>query len=302
MRRYGLCSEYGKLSSVLLFTPGAKLHNHPDPESIQQLRPIDASRLDAEFAAVCSTFAGLGVEVNLIDPTPLGADRSYLYNMMFCRDLFFMTPAGAILASMANDTRREEVRYAARTLQNLGVPVIHEISGRGRFEGADALWINRRLVAVGVGNRTNLAAFEQLSQVLAKSGIHCIPLPSSQTTTQHLLGSVQIVDRDLALVRSGIIAPEAADFLRRQGFTVIGIPENSEVTGRQAMNIVTVAPRRIIMTKDCPATRQLYVAAGLTIAAEVEISQLISGAGGLACASGIVSREDSFDDTRSEML
>jgi N-dimethylarginine dimethylaminohydrolase len=300
--RYGLRSEYGRLAAVLLYLPGAEIGNHPDPAAIQQLRPIDADLLAEEFAAVSDTFAGCGVEVALIDPAPLTPDRSYLYNMMFCRDLFFMTPAGAILASMANETRRSEVLYAERTLQRLAVPIIHKVSGEGRFEGADALWINEKLVAVGVGNRTNRAAFEQIRQVLATSGVACVPLPSSQQTTQHLLGSVQLVDQDLALVRSGIIAQEVAAFLEEQGFTVVSIPENSEVTTRQAMNIVTLGPRRIIMTAGCAATRQLFIDAGLTIAAELELSQLISGAGGLACAAGILGREDSFDDTRREML
>jgi N-dimethylarginine dimethylaminohydrolase len=300
--RYGLNSEYGRLTAVLLHRPGPEIGNHPDPAAIQQLRQLDATLLAEELSAAGASFAALGVQTVLIDPTPLSADLSYLYNMMFCRDLFFMTPAGAIMASMANETRRGEVQYAARTLQRLGVPIIHQVCAEGRFEGADALWINRKLVAVGIGNRTNPVAFAQIKQVLAVSGIDCVTLPSSQKTTQHLLGSLQIVDRDLALVRSGITAPEVTYFLRQLGFTIISIPENLEVTTRQAMNIVTVAPRTIIMTSGCPETRQLYFDAGLTVAAELEISQLINGAGGLACATGIVGREESFDDSRSEML
>jgi len=300
--RFGLNSEYGRLAAVILYVPGAEIGNHPEPAAIQQLRPIDAPLLAQEFAAASDTFAALGVQVAKIDSAPLTPDRSYLYNMMFCRDLFFMTPAGAILASMANETRRGEVRYAARALQQLGVPVIHEIDGHGRFEGADALWLNEKLVAVGVGNRTNMAAFEQIRRVLATIGVDSVPLPSHQQVTQHLLGAVQIVDRNLALVRCGITDPEVTALLQQQGFAIVSIPENREVTTQQAMNIVTVAPRLIIMTAACPETRQLYLDAGLTIAAELQISQLINGAGGLACAAGIVSREDSFDDSRSEML
>lgn len=57
------------------------------------------------------------------------------------------------------------------------------------------------------------------------------------------------------------------------------------------MNIVTVSPRTIIMNADCPETKGLYLKAGLTIAAEIRMTQLINGAGGLACATGIISRE-----------
>jgi N-dimethylarginine dimethylaminohydrolase len=91
-------------------------------------------------------------------------------------------------------------------------------------------------------------------------------------------------------VRHGIADAAVTRFLRECGYTVVDIPENGEVRERQAMNIVTVAPRTVVMTAGCPATRELYRQAGLTVAAEREISQLMHGAGGLACATGVVAR------------
>jgi N-dimethylarginine dimethylaminohydrolase len=101
---------------------------------------------------------------------------------------------------------------------------------------------------------------------------------------------VQIVDRNLALVRYEIIDPELIRFLKANGFAIVAIPENHEVMARQAMNIITIAPRTIVMTAGCPDTKRLYLNAGLKVAAEIEISQLINGAGGLACATGIIAR------------
>jgi N-dimethylarginine dimethylaminohydrolase len=289
--RYGVNSEYGRLATVLLYKPGPEIGNNPDPAAIQQLQPIDPAAISAEFESIFQTFGQLRVEITRIDPSPMSQDRNYLYNMMYCRDLLFMTPLGAILGNMANSVRSEEVLYARRTLEMLGIPVLHTVSGEGRFEGADALWVHDRLVAVGVGNRTNSEGFRQVEAVLGQQGVATVPLPSRQTTTQHLLGSLQIVDRDLAFVRHEIVAREVVDFLEEQRFTLIRIPENREVTSRQAMNIVTIAPRTIIMTAGCPETRRLYLEAGLGIATELEIPQLINGAGGLACATGIVARE-----------
>lgn len=291
MTPYGLNAEYTPITNVLLYPPGPEVGNHPHPAEIQQLRPIDHGTVTREYAAIMEAFGRRGIGVEIIDPTPLGTDRDYCYNMMYCRDLFFMTPGGAVLAAMANPTRREEIRYAARTLERLGVPILHTISGDGRFEGADALWLRDDLVIVGVGNRTNREAFTQLAAVLANQGVACIPLPSTQVKTQHLLGSLQLVDRDLALVREEIIDPAITSFLRGEGFRVVGIGENSEVRQHQAMNIVTVAPRTIFMTNRCPETKRLYQQAGLEVAAELEISQLINGAGGLACATGVLARQ-----------
>jgi N-dimethylarginine dimethylaminohydrolase len=290
MKNFGLHSEYERLTAVLLYPPGPEVGNYPAPAEIQQLRPIDQPVLAREFVTLSATFAQLGITVMEIDPAPLSDDRSYLYNMMYCRDLFFMTPQGAILANMANRTRREEVRYAERALRSHGIPVLSTISGEGRFEGADAVWLKENLVLVGVGNRTNGLAFQQLQDILQELGVECVALPSAQTTTQHLLGTVQIVAKDLALVRQGIADPAVGRFLADRQFTVLDVPENDEVRERQAMNLVTVAPRRVIMPADCPETKALYERAGLTIVAELDISQLRAGAGGLACATGIIAR------------
>jgi N-dimethylarginine dimethylaminohydrolase len=283
-------SEFKKLSSVMLHIPYPEIGNYSNSAQIQHLRPIDHHQILKEFDAIIAAFESLGITVTLIDPVPLDDDRWYRYNMMYCRDLFFMTPHGAILASMANNIRRVEPLYAARSLEALGIPLLHTVSGEGRFEGADAIWLKDDLVVVGVGNRTNSQGYGQIRDVLWQQGVECASIPSTQVTTQHLLGSVQIVDNDLALVRHEIIDPAVIRFFEEHRFTVVKIPENLEVMNQQAMNIVTVAPRTIFMTAGCPETKRLYLNAGLKIASELDLTQLICGAGGLACATGIVAR------------
>jgi len=287
--RFGLNSEYDRLTKVLLFQPGAAIDNHPDPQTIQHLAPINYLELSKQLTVVIDKFREIGIDVCIIPKLDDPADCSN-YNMMFCRDLLFMTPAGAIMANMANETRRREVGHAARKLLVEKIPVLHTVSGAGRFEGADALWINKNLVAVGVGNRTNLAGYEQLKKILANIDIEAVALPSTQQTTQHLLGSVQIIARDLALVRTELVTPEVITFLASHGFRIVSIPENDEVQSRQAMNTVTVAPGKVVMTAGCPKTKRLYLDAGIEIIAELAISQLINGAGGLACATGTLAR------------
>ena len=78
--------------------------------------------------------------------------------------------------------------------------------------------------------------------------------------------------------------------LKAKRYAIVAVPETEEVSRRQGMNIVTIAPRTVIMPSGCPGLKALYLKAGLTIAAEVEISQLVNGAGGLACATGILAR------------
>jgi len=290
MTEFGLKTEYDRLNAVMLYRPGPEIGNHPDPPSIQHLAPIDYAAIYKEFGNIIRTFEARGITVHLIDPAPISTDRNYLYNMMYCRDLMFMTPAGAILSNMAGSTRRSEVLYAARALTRLGIPVLHTVSGDGRLEGADAIWVKEKLVMVGIGSRTNREAYDQIKDVLRKINVDCIAVPYRATSTQHLLGTVQIVDKNTAMVRHELIDREVLKFLEDHHFIMIKIPENREVRTRQAMNIVTMSPRTIIMANNCPETKKLYIRAGLTVAAELELTQLMNGAGGLACATGIISR------------
>lgn len=292
MKNFGLNTEYSKLSSVMLYKPGIEINNFPEPTKIEHLRQINHAAISTEFDTVIKTFEAFGVKVIQINSTPLSDDSWYLYNMMYCRDLLFMTPEGAIIGNMANSSRKDEVLYAEQTLKNNDIPILRIISEDGRFEGADALWVNKKLVVVGIGNRTNREAYKQIKHQLAKMNVDCVALPSYQTKTQHILGTVQFVDYNLVLVRHEITDKEVIRFLTEQHFTIVNIPENPEVRTKQAMNIVTLSPRNIIMTADCPKTKELITNAGINIAAELDLTQLINGAGGLACATGIIAREE----------
>ena len=79
--------------------------------------------------------------------------------------------------------------------------------------------------------------------------------------------------------------------LKQNRIDITEVPENSEVRLRHAMNFVTVAPGTIIMPSGCPRTKKFFRKAGIRVAAELSVTQFINGGGGLACATGILSRE-----------
>jgi N-dimethylarginine dimethylaminohydrolase len=278
-------SEYKRLEAVMLYCPGRELARIRNPNAVQHLKRIDPAAIKREFNAISSTFRRLGVAVHMM---PRGFDEEKA-NLMYVRDLFFNTLEGAVVSRMASAVRAGEEKHAARALSELGVPINRTISGRGLFEGADALWLDPKTVLCGVGNRTNAEGFAQLRSALKAQGVETIltPLPRG---IQHLMGVLQIVDSRLALVRVELAPKSLVRLLVRRRFAVVPVPEIEETIERQGMNVVTVAPRTIVMPDDCPTLRRAYEDAGLRIAAEVEIEQLRRGAGGLACATGILSR------------
>ncbi|MCK9594361.1 MAG: arginine deiminase family protein [Candidatus Omnitrophica bacterium] len=284
-------SEYKRLRRVLLYQPGPEIANITDPESVLHLRRIDYPGIKKEYRKIQECFRRLSIKVFMLKPRD-NPDRAgqNLFNLIYTRDLFFMSPKGAIIAKMASSVRSKEPGQVRKLLKGSGIPVIGAVKGQGTFEAADALWLNNKLVVVGVGRRTNAAGFKQVKKTLAGQGIRCISVPAPKITL-HLLGSLQLIDSDLALVRADYPYMDLFDLLRNNKIKIIKVPANAEVKEKQAMNIVCVAPRKIIMPADCPRTREFYRKRKIKIAAELKLAELANGAGGLACATAVISRD-----------
>ncbi|MEI7530250.1 MAG: arginine deiminase family protein [Elusimicrobiota bacterium] len=278
-------SEYRRLTAALLYCPGREMLDIKDPNAAQHLAGIDPLKIRREYRKLAAVLKEHGVAVHMIRTGHLtGGKPPDKYNLMYVRDLFVNTMEGAVIARMASAVRAGEEKFAAAALTGLGVPILGSIAGKGLLEGADVLWLDERTVICGTGNRTNTEGFRQLRGSLAPQGVRAVSvkLPGG---VQHLLGLLQIVDRKLALLRVQKATGSIRAVLKKNRFTIIPVPETDEVTRRQGMNIVTIAPRKIIMAAGCPGLKALYLKAGLSVAAEVEISQLVNGAGGLACAA-----------------
>ncbi|MDD5408894.1 MAG: arginine deiminase family protein [Candidatus Omnitrophica bacterium] len=284
-------SEYRPLKSVLLSMPVPEIKNIDEPGKILYTKIIDYDILKREFGELVKAYKKFKIEVNFINTNRIAStDQRYKFNLMFARDLFFMTPRGAILSRMFSEVRRDEVKYAQRALKNKKISIIKPIQDIATFEGADALWVNEESVLVGVGRRTNLKGFLEIKDALSRQGVQCVPVPAPGGVL-HLLGVLQFVDSDTALVRTELAGPKIIGLLKRFKIRTIAIPENREVKTKYAMNFVTVAPKRIIMSAGCPYTKKIYQDSGIKIAAEVPATQLANAAGGIACATGILSRD-----------
>jgi N-dimethylarginine dimethylaminohydrolase len=275
-------SEYQPLREVMLAPPDPALPPVTDPDAVQYLAPVDFAVLHDELNNLAHCYESLGVRVHRL------STRDTLYNMMFVRDLFAMTPEGAIVARMASEVRAGEERHAARALATLDVPILRTVSGTGTFEGADMLWARPDLALVGTGNRTNAAGLAQVSACLPGVDLVEVPLPRS---VQHLLGLVQIVDRDLVVIRTELTDAGTKQRLREAGLALVELPESEEIRHRQAMNFVVVAPRRVVMVAGAPHVETALSREGIEVAARVRVHELLKAAGGIGCATGIVWRQ-----------
>ncbi|MCW4013982.1 MAG: arginine deiminase-related protein [Candidatus Bathyarchaeota archaeon] len=280
----GINTQYKPLKSVLLHRPGKEMGELVDPDSVQMLAIPDTEQASRQHDTLAEAYKAEGVEVHYVDPpgTPTP-------NQMFVADLMFMTPEGAILARPASTVRAGEERWVARRLAELGIPILESIRGTGVFEGADAAWIDEDTVMVATGHRTNHEALWQLTDLFEEMDVDVIHvgLPYG---SMHLMGTLRIVDKDLALCWPGRVPYDAVAELRDRGFSVYFIPDLDEAVKGMPLNFVTLAPRRILMPGGNPVTEAFYDDIGIEYRT-VAINELIKAAGAVGCLSGILGRE-----------
>ena len=280
----GIDSEWRRLRAVLLHRPGAELEASRNPNDVQMLAPIDVARAGEEHDALAQAYRDNQVTVHEVEPA--GEPHP---NQMFCADLVFLTPQGAILARPASTVRAGEEREVARRLADLGVPILRSVSGRATFEGADAAWLDEKTVAVAHGLRTNPRGIAQVAEVLADQGVEVIAadLPFG---TMHLMGMLRIVDVDLTVAWPRRTPHVVVQACRERGMEVIFLPEVDDHQMNRAVNFVTLGPRRILVEAGYTKVQEFYERHGIECVS-VAASELVKAAGGFGCLTGVLQRD-----------
>lgn len=283
---WGVASECGRLEAVLLRRPGAEIEDIGDPAAWRWREAMDPERARAEHDEMARIYREAGAQVHYVKK--MRPDRP---NAVFMRDLVFMTPEGAILGRPAIACRRGEERYAAQTLAELGVPIVRTVTGTGTFEGACAMWVDRRTVILGTGVRCNHEGARQVTEALRTMGVENIiafPIPYGHA---HVDGLMNMLDHDLAIIFPWQTPYDVWRALVDRGITVIEAPSVEEVKEGSAVNMVALGPRQVLMPAGNPLTRTALEAERVEVV-EIDIPELRKGWGALHCMTAFLKRLD----------
>ncbi|SDT72998.1 dimethylarginine dimethylaminohydrolase family protein [Actinoplanes derwentensis] len=278
--------EYDTLTDVALHTPTAHALTAGGPDEMQHLGRMDATALPRDMDRLARPIRPSVSACTSCRTRPGSLAGG---NAMYVRDLFWMTGEGALISRMASPARTGEELQAQELCTWLHIPVLRTISGAALFEGADALWLRPDLVAVGIGRRTNRAGAESIAEEAHRQGAETVFL-DVPAGIQHLLGTMQVLDADLLAIRSERLDPDGQHRLLEHGFDLIDVPETPEVVNGYAFNFVVIGTRRVVMTDGSGDLRAVLAARGVDCAAVVAVPELFRGAGGIACATGILAR------------
>ena len=282
--KFGSQSEVGKIKSILL--------KHPKDAFVSQ-KNIDAQWKKLNYSD-CPDYAKavdeyenfverLKEEASEIHYLPK-SDETGL-DSLYPRDALIITNKGTILCNMGKKERQGEPKAAGDFLSELGIPILGAITGQGRLEGGDVIWLDECTLVVGQGYRTNESGISQLRKLTAGTvdDFIVVPLPHWRgcENVLHLMSLISPIDNDLAVVYSRLLPVPFREWLLYRGVRLVEVPDSEFET--MGCNVLAIAPRRCIMLSGNPQTKQMLKDEGVEVFEYQgeEISR--KGAGGPTC-------------------
>ncbi len=260
-RNWGGQSMSGTLRRVLVYPP-VPASPAVSWKAFGYLRPIDHDLAVREHAALRQILTDANVEVVTGE-----IDDATLQDGIFPYDPMITTDEGVILCRMGKPLREAEVDLAARTLEDLGIPVIGRIAAPGMIEGGDTCWIDEHTLAVGRGYRTNTEGILQLNDLLAPCGVavlgYDLPHWHGPSECLHLLSLISMLDHDLAVVYLPLLPTAMVELLAERNIQLVEIPDDE--FARQGCNVLALGPRRCVLLKENAVTAERLRAAGCEV-------------------------------------
>lgn len=287
---FGAFNNWGKLKTVAIrdvdaaFVSDAKIdaewrdlnyHARPDLENARK-----------EYAEVERILAATGAEIIKLPAAPgLTLDSIYTH------DALIVTPRGLVKPRMGKPQRRKESEVNGDALARLGLPIAGEITGDGKLEGGDLVWIDRHTLLAGIGYRTNLEGVRQLRE-LAGPDVEILwfdmPHHKGHTDVFHLMSCLSPLDHDLAVIYPPLMAVRLVEFLSSRGLGFIEVPPEEFDT--MGCNVLALGPRHAMMVEGNPVTERRLREAGVKVEVIEGTDICRKGEGGPTCMTRPLAR------------
>lgn len=280
---WGCSSEVDTLKAVLMRRPGKEVENFVASDVRFSEEKLDVDLMRKQHDDVAAAYSSFGAKVYYVDE--MREDRP---NAVFCRDLVFMTPEGAIIARPAMEARRGEERYVTQALAKIGVPILRTVSGNGFFEGANAMWVDRHTCVLSTGVRCNRSGFEQVKSELNRMGVEVYHMQQPYSNI-HIDGIMSPISDDKILIHASQVPYDIVDLLKKKGYLIIEAPSRSEVRDTYAANFVVLEPNNILIAEGNYRTIELLEKHGVKVTT-MNISEIMKGKGSLHCITAFLKR------------
>ena len=232
--------------------------------------PHSRGRIDVDLArrqhgAYCEILKQLDLALIEIEPDDRFPD------CCFVEDTAIVTRDKAIITSMGAESRVGEGAEVRKRLETH--KEIHEIKRPGSIDGGDVIVINQSIY-IGVGERTNEAAIEQIRSILCASEYEIVPVKISGIL--HLKSACTYIGDNHVVMIPGHFDEEIF-----AGYQAIIVPKHEAY----AANCLSVNGK-VLISKGYPRTKKL-IEDRCFETVDLEMSEFRKGHGALTCLSKI---------------
>lgn len=224
--------------------------------------PVDLDLAALQWQQYVDALVDAGWDVSEVAPADECADAVFVEDaLVLFGDLAVVTRPGAV-------SRRAETAAAELGAEQLGLRVAH-ITEPATLDGGDVLKIEHTAY-VGLGGRTNTAAVDQLTELLAPHGWTIVGVPV--TKVLHLKSAVTALP-DGTVVGYPDFVDDPSVF-----------PTYAEVPEPSGSHVVVLDEQRLLMAADAPRSAERFRSMGYVVV-EVDISEFEKLEGCVTCLS-----------------
>lgn len=281
MTDFGVSSMVAPLRRVAVRPPSPR----GDYTAAHWAQPLDRELLLRQHEDFVALLQRLGCEVIVLEALEEMPDACFVY------DPAFVVPHGVVELRGAKAVRVGEPPVLAQQLAEHGVPIVGRLTAPATADGGDMFWLDDETLAIGRSYRTNQAAIDQMTEILAPVGVQVVtydlPHDLGPEYCLHLMSVVSPVRDDLAVVYERLAPVALLQALQVRGIECIRVPEEDYAS--LGCNVLTVEPGVVVLAKGNPATAALLRAHGVSVH-EYEASEINKGEGGPTCLTRPVLR------------
>lgn len=262
----------GRLKKVLLSKPeylkAAKINEIAKKWDLN----LDIKKMRKEHELFVETYRKLGIEVEFLEPDE---ERP---NSVFARDFGGCIKEGYILGNFKYPIRYKEREDYKQKMEDLGIEMAAECQ-EGLFEGGDFAFLRENLIAIGLADRSNAKAVEEIQTQISKYGYRVIGVPLKPEYL-HLDMCFNLVDENLAVAYKEGLPQSFLDVLSELDIEIISVSEKSIF--EHGCNLQAVGDKKVISLK-----RNTYVNEELKKrrieVIELDITEILKAGGGPHC-------------------
>jgi N-dimethylarginine dimethylaminohydrolase len=274
--RWGVDSEYGRLTDVMLAAPRHLEIVPCNTVSIENhgLGLTCSSHVAGEqHAALVRALEAEGVRCHLAEP------RRGFADLAFTRDSTLMTPWGLLGLRPAVQHRIAEVGHIRREAARWGVPLLPGVAN-GFVEGGDVCLLRPGIVVIGYsGERTDAAGARSLASVFEARGWRAI-LTRFDPDFLHLDTLFTMVDRNCAVACADELEPGFIKELDALGTLVV--PASRAEVRKLGANLFSLGQRRVLSPAGNDRVAAELRRLGYRVI-QIEIDQFTRCGGGIHC-------------------